>query len=126
MQTSVRGSKIPEMLRTSFGPLITCNTQRCQTSNRHYTHHRRRFSRVDVVPLEAGGEVVGRGLPGVVEHLAGVGRGHVGDDAALAQRHRLAVAAAATVVPDQLKLLFCYFQFMIGYQVVNTVSSSDI
>ena len=61
------------------------------------THRRRRgLPRVDVVPLEAGGEVVSRGLPGVVEHLAGVGgRGHVGDHAALAQGHLLTVAAVA-------------------------------
>ena len=59
----------------------------------------RRFARVDVVSLEAGGKIVSRGLPGVVEHVAGVG-GYVGDDTALAHRHLLPIAAA-----NELKLL---------------------
>ena len=58
----------------------------------------RRFARVDVISLEAGGEIVARGLPGVVEQVAGVG-GDVGDDATLSHCHLFPISAGS----DQLK-----------------------
>ena len=55
---------------------------------------------MDVISLEAGGEIVARGLPGVVEQVAGVG-GDVGDDATLSHCHLFPISAGS----DQLKLI---------------------
>ena len=98
----VRGPNVRHILNVGEVETALYNLYVSDSVARYLWAYRwRRFARVDVISLEAGGEIVARGLPGVVEHVAGVGC-DVRDNAALAHRHLLPIAAAS----DQLKFVF--------------------